>query len=399
MVTFQEAQQIIIGIAGSFGQETVFLDDAFGRIIAEPVIADRDYPPFNRAAMDGYALCIKDLESGIRTFSVAETIFAGQASQKRLAVNQCYKIMTGAAIPVPADIIIRKEDTLPDGNEVQVSINHFHPYQHIAQMGEDIKNGAGVVTASRLCTAPVISALAAMGKHEITVFGLPLVAIFTTGNEVVALNKPVNAFQIRNSNMHLFKALFKKWQIVPALTEHIPDDKADLHQAFSKAMQADIIVISGGVSAGDADYVPEVLESLGVKKLFHKVAIKPGKPFWCGLTPNHGLVFALPGNPFSSLVTFVLFVETYLRHCFGFEEQKITKLPFYGSRKNKSSLDEFFPVKLQASPVAAIPLSFNSSGDILAALHADGIMHHPASRNEVSDGDELMYSPIHSISL
>ena len=193
--------------------------------------------------------------------------------------------------------------------------------------------------------------------------------------------------------------MFRKWQIVPAFTEHIPDDKADLHQAFHQAMQADIIVISGGVSAGDADYVPEVLESLGVKKLFHKVAIKPGKPIWCGLTPGNGLVFALPGNPFSSLVTFMLFVETYLRHSFGLGEQKLTNLPFRGSRINKSGMDEFFPVKLQVSPVAAIPLSFNSSGDILAALHADGIMHHPASCREVSDGSELMYTPLHSISM
>lgn len=375
------------------------MDDAFGRIIAEPVVADRDYPPFNRAAMDGYALSLKDLESGTRTFTIAETIFAGQASQKRLTSNQCYKIMTGAAVPGPADVIIRKEDTLTSDNEVHVNINHFHPFQHISRMGEDIKNGEGIISASLLCTAPVINALAAMGKHEITVSRLPVVAIFTTGNEVVPLNEPVSPFQIRNSNLHLFKALFKKWQIIPVFTEHVPDDKADLHQAFYKAMQADIIVISGGVSAGDADYVPEVLESLGVKKLFHKVAIKPGKPIWCGLTPNNGLVFALPGNPFSSLVTFMLFVETYLRHSFGLREQKLMNLPFRGLRINKSSLDEFFPVKLEASPLAGIPLSFNSSGDILAALHADGIMHHPASYSQVSNGDELMYTPLHSISL
>ncbi len=398
MVSFQQAQQIIISKAGSFGEEMVFLDDAFGRIVAEPVIADRDYPPFNRATMDGYALCLKDLEGGTRTFSIVETIFAGQASRTELAVNQCYKIMTGAAVPVPADIIIRKEDVLPDGNFIQVNINHFNPYQHIARMGEDIKEGKGLITDSLICTAPVISALAALGKHRIIVSRLPVVAIFTTGNEVIALSEPVSPFQIRNSNLHLFKALFRKWQIVPAFTEHLPDDKADLYQAFRKAMQADIIVISGGVSAGDADYVPEVLESLGVKKLFHKVAIKPGKPIWCGLTPGNGLVFALPGNPFSSLVTFMLFVETYLRHCFGLGEQKL-KLPFHGTRMNKSGLDEFFPVKLQVSPVAAIPLSFNSSGDILAALYADGIMHHPGSCKQVSEGSELVYTRLHSISL
>ena len=188
MFSFQQAQQIIISKAGSFGEETVFLDDAFGRIVAEPVIANRDYPPFNRATMDGYALCLKDLEDGTRTFSIVETIFAGQAFRTELAVNQCYKIMTGAAVPVPADIIIRKEDVLPDGNYIQVNINHFNPYQHIARMGEDMKEGKHLITDALICTAPVISALAALGKYRIIVRKLPVVAIINTGNEVIALS-------------------------------------------------------------------------------------------------------------------------------------------------------------------------------------------------------------------
>lgn len=397
LLTFPEARQLILNHARTFGTEKILLDDSPGRMLAEPVIADRDYPPFNRAAMDGYALCMKDLENGIRKFSIIETVYAGDKHREVLSEKQCYKIMTGAAVPEPADIVIRKEDSVENDGYVQVNTERFSSYQHISRQGEDVKCGNKVIPASVVCTPPVVSVLAALGIEEIVVQRLPKVAVFTTGNEVVAVGQPVTSVQIRNSNLHLFKALLRKWQIVPYLTAHLPDNRNDLYQVIGNAMQADIIIISGGVSAGDADYVPQVLESLGVKKLFHKVNIKPGKPVWCGLTPDKGLVFALPGNPFSSLVTFTLFTEPYLWHCLSGQEPQIMKLSISGSRTKNNHLDEFFPVRLQSSSFTATPKSFNGSGDILAALHADGIMHHPASVNHIKTGDMLAYMPFNSL--
>lgn len=397
LLGFAEARQIVLNQSRTFGTEKILLNDCLGRILAEPVMADRDYPPFNRAAMDGYALSLKDLEKGIRRFSIAETIFAGDIPGKVLSEKQCYKIMTGAAVPEPADIVIRKEDSSESDGYVQVHTEQFHFYQHISKRGEDVRCGEAVIPASAVCTPPVVSVLAALGMQELVVQKLPKVAIFTTGNEVVAVGQPVTSVQIRNSNLHLFKALLRKWQIIPYLTAHLPDNKDDLYQVIGKAMQADIIIISGGISAGDADYVPQVLESLGVKKLFHKVNIKPGKPVWCGLTADEGIVFALPGNPFSSLVTFTLFTEPYLWHCLSGREPQIMKFPISVPRTKNNNLDEFFPVKIQTSPFAVIPLSFNGSGDILAALHADGILHHPAFVNHIKTGDVLTYMSFNTL--
>jgi molybdopterin molybdotransferase len=164
------------------------------------------------------------------------------------------------------------------------------------------------------------------------------------------------------------------------------DEKSQLRLAFENALPLDILIMCGGVSAGDADYVPEVLTGLGVKKLFHKVAIKPGKPFWCGQLPNGGLVFALPGNPFSCLVTFTLFIDPYLRACYGLPPKQVLRLPLTRGRAKKTSFDEFFPVRLTGPEPRLESIYFNGSGDIRAGLGADGLGLHPAHLDELPVG-------------
>lgn len=384
MITFKEAQQIIIGLSGSFGTEMVALENALGRILAEPVVADRDYPPFNRATMDGYAMQLDDIEKGIVEFIVVENIFAGQVSTIGLTSGQCYKIMTGAAVPESADMVIQKENIIENGKIIKVQPGNYKKFQQIAKQGEDVKEGECIVSPPVNCTPAIISVLAAMGKAAVKMEKLPRVAVFTTGNEIVGVGESVSTGQIRNSNQYMFLALLQKWGIKPFLCEHIRDDKKELYEMLSKGITGDIIIVSGGVSAGDSDHVPEILESLGITKLFHKVAIKPGKPFWCGHVPGGVMVFALPGNPFSGLVTFTLFVETYLSYCFGLAKPESVTLPLHRQHVKKSNLDEFFPVAIRNFPLSALPLSFNGSGDILAALQADGIAHHPAAVDVLS---------------
>lgn len=385
MISYKDAQALIASHAASFGTETVPLQLVLGRIIAEPVMADRDYPPFNRATMDGYALRLEDLKNGIRNFMIAETIFAGEVTYNNLEAGSCYKIMTGAPVPESANIVIRREDTSSHGNTVRMLSEDHKLFQNIARQGEDIKAHAQVLTPPIKGTPAVISALAALGKASVKVQKLPRVALFTTGNEVVSINEPVSASQIRNSNEYLLKSLLKQWNIEPFICQHIKDDKADLEKIIKEGLAGNIVIISGGVSAGDADFVPEILEKLGVKKLFHKVAMKPGKPIWCGRVDNGAMVFALPGNPFSSMVDFILFVETYLADCLGSTASTVT-LPFAGERTKTSNLDEFFPVIIRPAPFEAAPISFNGSGDILAALVASGIAHHPAPVGSLTPG-------------
>ena len=394
MIFLQEATGLVLKQAHSFGTEKIQLDDAVNRVLCQPVIADRDYPPFNRATMDGIAINIQDWNNGIRSFAVAEIIYAGGISTKTITTGECYKIMTGAAVPAPANAVIRIEDTIADNNRISISVSEVIPFQNIAGKGQDIKQQALIIDRPVLCTASVITVLASLGYHEVEVEKLPSIAIITTGDEVMNVNDVVNNVQIRNSNAHLLKALLHKWKITPTTCIHVKDDATALADTVKKYQSNDILILSGAVSAGDADFVPEVLMKAGAKKIFHKAAIRPGKPIWFGQFENGATVFALPGNPFSTLATFKLFIESFLYACFGLNQPLGLTLPIDETRIKKSNLDEFFPVTVTSGPSAAIPLKFNTSGDITAALHADALALHPADKPELIKGDVVFCMPL-----
>jgi molybdopterin molybdotransferase len=387
MLKYTEAQQIIISLARSFGQEEIALEDADGRVLTEGVPADRDYPPFNRATMDGYAIDRRDWDNGVRSFKVQQVVYAGQVADAQLSPGNCYKIMTGAPVPLSANAIIRREDAEQVDDMVTFSIETLKPFLNIARKGEDMQEGDVVLQKGMVCNPAAISLLASLGKVKLMVERLPEVALFTTGDEVVEPGMAVSTSKIRNGNQYLLKSLLKQWQIKPAISKHIADDKEQLKQHLTQPLSCDMVITCGGVSAGDADYLPEVLESIGVKMLFHKVAIRPGKPIWCGQMPNGGLVFALPGNPFSCHVTFKLFTETYLMACFGLPEHALSKLPLLSAKAKKVNLDEFFPAKVSNDGLLSI--AFNSSGDIKSALVADALAVHPMDAGDISIGDKV----------
>jgi len=385
MIIFTDAQQIVTALRHSFGQEEIALDDADGRVLAEDIYADRDYPPFNRSAMDGYAINTADWENGIRQFHAQQVIYAGEAAKEDLKPGTCYKIMTGAPVPQSANAVIRREDAEQIDDTVKFNLENIKPFQNISHQGEDMLESDKILSKGTLCSFAAISILASLGKSQVQVESLPKIALFTTGNELVEVGMPVSGTQIRNSNQYLLKSLLKKWLIKPAICNHVTDDKAQLKKALTEALSCDIIITCGGVSAGDADYLPEVLADLGVKELFHKVAIKPGKPIWCGQIPNGGIVFALPGNPVSCMVTFKLFIEAYLTTCLGAGVSKTLALPFKGNRSHTANLDEFFPVTISGDPATAEAITINSSGDIRLGLHADALAHHPIDVAELND--------------
>lgn len=387
MLSYQEAQHIIKSFAHSFGTEKVLLDDAFERVIAEDVFADRDYPPFNRSAMDGYAIRAEDFKNGIKKFHVVDTVYAGGTTQKNLASGQCYKIMTGASVPLSADAVIRKEDAEQKDDAVSFLIDEIKPFQNIAKKGEDIKKSNLVLNRAIKCNVAITGLLASLGKIELLVEALPRVAIITTGNEVVELGGEVSEVQIRNSNFFLLKALLQKWKITPAYHCHVGDDPVEISSALENALQYDIVILNGGVSAGDADFVPAVLKQAGVKQLFHKVAIRPGKPFWCG-HKGKAMVFALPGNPLSCLVTFTVFIRPYLETSFGINSALLS-LPIANDRKQKVLLDEFFPVAIKGAPSAFHSISFNGSGDIRLGFEAQAFALHPNDKTEIKEGETI----------
>jgi len=407
MINYREAQQLILAQAHSFGHEELPLGQAFGRVLAEQVRADRDYPPFPRATMDGYALRYSDLEKGIRQYIITETLLAGETPATTIREGECYKIMTGAAVPASADILIRRED-VSEGQE-NMSIRDkladplptgvlpapnpvfpWRPYQNIARRGEDLQKETLVIDRNCRCEPAVMGLLATLGRATVKVERLPRISLLTTGNEVVPVGIPVNPVQIRNSNRWLLEAALKKEGIPLAAHSHVPDDPQLLQQEISKALASDIVILCGGVSAGDADYVPAVLETLGVKKLFHKMAIRPGKPTWCGSSPQGTMVFALPGNPFSCLVNTILLIRPFLNACFGLPATEPIGLPMEVPRKKRSPLDEFFPVHLHGMPARLTPVDLNGSGDIRLGRQANGLALHPAGMNDLSAGDEVL---------
>lgn len=394
MVTWEDAVQQIKNAARQFAVEQVPLPEVRGRVLAQPVYADRDYPPFDRVAMDGIAIRFADWERGIRTFRIQQVILAGEAAEKRLEAEACYKIMTGAACPADADTVVRREDFDVAGDRVLVKEIVLKRGSHIAEKGEDLAQGDLVFAAPLLCDAIVVSVLAAMGMNRVTVFKRPSLAVLTTGSEVVEVDQQVTPLQIRNSNGYLLKNLSERWNPTISYSAHVPDNPEALRKHLATALQEDLVLVNGGVSAGDADFVPQVLGELGVEVLFHKVAIKPGKPLLVGKSPHGGIVLALPGNPLSCLTTFTVFAETYLYWCCGRLERPTQKGVLSERRTKKSVLAEFFPVYRDMSEGQLGFRQHNGSGDITAAVGACGIALHPATIVALEKGDVVTYFPL-----
>lgn len=412
MITYREAQQLVLGQARSFGRETVPLEQAGGRVLSGVIRADRDYPPFPRATMDGYAMRFSDLEQGIQRFTVIETIMAGYQSTRSIGPGECYKIMTGGAVPAPADIVIRREniqegadfaqllpvlpDPLPAGTLPAPADPRFpwRPYQNIARQGEDLAAGAVVIDHPTVCEPAVIGLLATLGQTLVTVERIPRIGLLTTGNEVVSPGDPIGPVQIRNSNRWLLESALKKSGAALASIVHAPDDPAILKTEIARGLEHDILILSGGVSAGDADHVPGTLAALGVRQLFHRVAIRPGKPVWTGVAPDGCMVFALPGNPFSCLVNMILLIRPYLQTCYGLPAPEPLGLPLATARKKRSPLDEFFPAGLHGAPAVLSPVALNGSGDIRLGMEANMLALHPAASGDLEAGDSVLCYPI-----
>jgi molybdopterin molybdotransferase len=394
MISFQEAREIVKSQVRSFGTEEVMLDGAWGRVLAEPIRADRDYPPFPRATMDGYALRYIDVETGIRRFRIVETLFAGSQAVGGISGGECYKIMTGAAVPGDANLVIRREDVKEGEKEMEVATKApepWRPYLNIARQGEDLRAGELVIDKPFRCDPAMMGLLATLGKTTVTVARGPRVGLITTGNEVVMPGNPVSPVQIRNSNRWMLLGALRKEGIGLMRSSHVGDDPVYLKGMLEGFLDLDVLIITGGVSAGDADHVPRVLTELGVRPLFHKIAMRPGKPTWCGVLPEGGMVFALPGNPFSCLVNFVLLIAPYIHACWGLEQTPPVSLPLREARKKRTPLDEFFPVRMEGAPAMLTQLPLNGSGDIRLGMGANALALHPAGSGDLVAGAEVTF--------
>lgn len=388
-ITIEEARTLVLAQVGIGATETIGLENTFQRTLAESVNADRDYPPFNRAAMDGIAICSTDiLEKNIFQYKVMEVILAGSESSMPLTSGYCYRIMTGAALPDCANVVIKIEDCTVDDNHISISKDvKVKPFLNIAQQGEDAKDGSCILELGTVLNATCMAALASVGASTVSVYRKPTVAIISTGAEVVEVGSAVSPFQIRNSNTYALQGFLAALGLENVKSYLVGDDTMLLKHTISEALTADVVIITGGVSMGAADFVPQILDSLGVTPIFHKVKIKPGKPVWFGRNKDTA-VFALPGNPMSVQATFKLLVEPYILAFMGQSTKPITYLPLASDRKKKVALDEYFPCKLSGiKPTTLVPIANNGSGDIISNIHTHGLARHSLLEGDLQADD------------
>ena len=390
MQSIQNALELILSNKQNFGTETISIHDCLDRVLAEDIYADRDYPPFNRATMDGYAIISQDINIGKNNLlKITDTIHAGEEKQFALESGNCIKIMTGAPVPKRANAVIRIEDTHINGNEIHFNVKQLKENQNIAIQGEDARKGDLLIKKGTKLNPNSISLLAVTGHAKLEVYKLPIIAIVSTGNEIVAVESVIQPHQIRDSNVHTLKNSLLNYCISAIQTALIVDDKIALTNTLSELLNTDIIIISGGVSKGDADYVPEILKHLGVIEIFHRVSIKPGNPLWFGKMPNGGVVFGLPGNPISVQVGYKVFIESFIRKCFDMEPIEPLFLPLLGEKSKKSNFTEYFPCKLtHENKKSGLAINkMNTSGDISTTNNSDGIAIHPSEKQTIEKGE------------
>ncbi|TGM52075.1 molybdopterin molybdenumtransferase MoeA [Leptospira biflexa] len=385
MISYTEALNLVLKETKSYGTEFIPLSQSMGRVLSENILADRDYPPFHRSAMDGFAISHKDYVKDLSYFYQRE-LHAGSTFTK-LPGETVIRIMTGAPVPDGFDVVIKIEDAiLSEKNgikSVSFPMDGISPWQNIAKQGEDaIQNDSLLPIGTKLDISEV-SLLASLGKFSVPVFSLPKVGIISTGNEVVPVDSSPLPHQIRDSNSYTIASSLFKFGIIPNFMIHVPDDEVKMKSIIKQGLDCDILILSGGVSMGEKDLVPDFLNKLGVTKIFHKIAIKPGKPVWFGKNETT-LVFGLPGNPFSTQTCFRILIDPLLKSSFSQKIEQPLKFPSLTSKKKKHKLTEFYPVRFVTKEKTYLePIEWNGSGDVKAARFSNGLAIFPSEKNQL----------------
>jgi molybdopterin molybdotransferase len=311
-ISVEEARKFVLSQVRPMGLETVFLLDARERVLGEDLVAPRNLPPWDNSAMDGYAVLHADLKTGAR-LQVIEDVPAGYEPKKTVTAGTAIRIMTGAPIPKGADVVLPVELTSESGETVTVTATGKlpSPREHIRPSGEDVKAGETVIRAGEVMSPAAIGVAASLGRATVRVFQRPRVAILSTGDEIAEVGGPVGGGQIYTSNSYTLAAACARIGAVPVYLGIARDTREDLHAKLSAALGCDAILTTGGVSVGEYDFVKEVLQSLGSKMQFWRVAQRPGYPLAFGLIGERP-AFGLPGNPVSTMVSFEQYAQPAL---------------------------------------------------------------------------------------
>ena len=387
MISVQQATEAIMAHPFQSPMLTVRLENAVGKVLGEPIAADRDFPPFDRVTMDGIAIRFEDWTDGRRDFHIEKMAAAGTPQTALTQRGGAIEVMTGAILPKASDTVIRYEDVLIKEGKAILQDVEITKGQSIHRQGQDAKKGEVLLEPGMILSAAEIALLASVGKHEVKIYDFPRAAIIGSGDELVPVNSLPNAHQIRRSNTYALQAAMQQlgWK---AEQYHIADDKELLRESLQTLLHDhDVLILSGGVSKGKLDFIPAVLEELGVTKVFHEVSQRPGKPFWFGVKGGKR-IFALPGNPVSTFMSFYRYIKPWLLKSQASrvtEASAILAKDFSFAPKLTYFLQ--VQVKNEDGKLVAYPDQGGGSGDFANLKKIDGFLELPSEKTDFKAGE------------
>lgn len=397
VVKFQAARETVIErvrehlrhLPGGLGRETVSLIQSQGRVLAEAITADRDFPPFPRATRDGYAVRAADTATVPSSLRLLGQARAGVAFDGALGAGECVEIMTGAPVPAGADAVVMVEYTAQQEQQIAIQ-RSVAAGENVVPQGSEARQGDALLAPGRRLGFAELAMIAAVGREHVLVYPLPRVAILPTGDEIVELGATPGPFEIRNSNSHSLQAQVRAANATPAPLGIAPDSELLLRGMIEQGLECDVLLLSGGVSAGKFDLVEPVLAKLGAEFYFDGVLIQPGRPLVFARA-GKTFIFGLPGNPLSTMVTFELFVRPALALLAGEESAPLifTRARLSRDLRRKPGLAAFLPAKLEGSyhEPKVSPVEWKGSGDLPSLTRANCFLAIPEEASEIGAGE------------
>jgi len=399
MLSVKDALTIIVAKALPGALESVALTAALNRVLAVDLLTPHDSPPFHKSLMDGFAVTTSAIDhQEMIQLAVVETITAGMVPSKAVTQKNAVRIMTGATLPANCDCVVPIEQVQFDEaspDHVVIPREAIFAEANLIRQGGAARQGTQLLAAGTQLQPQQIAALAEFGQASVPVYRRPTVAVLATGDELIAFDQPLRPGAIRNSNEPMLMAQAATCGAFPVSLGVARDTVAELSQGIQRGLEHDVLLLSGGVSAGTLDLVPQQLAAAGVEQIFHGVDMKPGKPLWFGMRHRESrttLVFGLPGNPVSSLVCFELFVRPALRKASGITNQNPTGLMARLSQSFsvKGSRPVYQPavISIHEGQLLVRPVAWNGSSDLKATVEANGMVllssaHGPYTAGEL----------------
>ncbi len=392
MLTPAEAQERIASHLCCLPVESLPVSQCAGAVLRENICAERDHPPFDRVSMDGIALVAAAVRAGRRRLRIQALQAAGDPALILQSPDCCIEVMTGAVLPDGCDTVVPVEQLRVDGGMAELETGVMpETGQHVHARASDQRQGALLLTAGVRLQAPDVGVAAGAGMARLRVSQQPAFMVISTGNELIEPGEPIEAWQLRRSNAHAITAALRQRGFIRVADDHLPDEAGVLQARIREHLASyEVLILSGGVSMGKLDLVPAALAACGVQQVFHKVAQRPGKPFWFGVAPNGAAVFALPGNPVSTLVCLLRYVIPAIDRAMGAQQiRQGERIALAAPVQFNAPLAGFLPVTVETDesgrPWARV-VRHNGSGDYAALAGTTGFIELPPGPNLYEKG-------------